>query len=1344
MVINFLMTSISLIFLPIEPLAQPQFPPLPAHLSETGYPLISTYEPDDYLAFDQNFAICQDSLGILYFANLDGALVFDGANWQLIPLSNFGNTYAIDCGKDQRVYVGGTEEVGYLSADSSGNMSFQSIRRLLPVETRLGTVRKIISTSHHVYFHNSQSLFIYSGDTIKVQNFASKIADIFLVKGKIYISLAELGIVALTEDTTSKFVDYKRHGDYITLFLPRSDNTYLIGTNNGDFFEFNGVDLEPWPTQVNTYLKNQKLKGGILLTDSSYALATRYGGIVILDSRGRQLVILNNNRVLPSQKIFSLFQDSGGMLWAGMDYGISKIEYPSRFSVLDQKSLLDGVVSKVIKHQGTLYISTEYGISQFIPGTIGRGPRVEPVFETKDFVDDMLSFQNLLLFTTHLGIFSLEGKTVKKLTSNFVANSLCRSSIDKRRIFSGHHNGLRSFFYDGNLFKDEGPIGGLTGNIFGIVELPNGELWLETDLNKIYKVVFYIPGTTTPLTHPTVEVFSTEQGLPNAVGRLFSLDEQLYFREIYGDNMYILDRTSMIFRRDTTLRNQLALEREEIKVRYIDQVGNIWFDQYGSPDTEGTFVGWKKDHGKYLVHNLRENRIFDLAGKNQFYDPENNIMWRVGKKKVFRHNLNISPKSKVDFHTIIRSVTYRDSIIRASHNAVNQISTLPFKNNRFRFQYTCPLFTQGRAIQFQTLLEGHEDTWSIWRTENTKDFSNLPEGDYTFRVRAKNMFGQPASEASFSFRISPPWHRSWWAYILYILAGIFGTGAIVRWRSNQLKREKQVLQQVVLARTSELQVQNQQLEKQKQKLALQTEQLQEMDQLKSRLFANISHEFRTPLTLIKGPLDQMERFPNSRLSTAHFQMMQRNTDRLLRLVNQLLDLSKLDAGSLKINATEGNVFHWIRMVASSFSSLAAERNLDYRMKIPGRNLWAAFDRDKIEKIVYNLLSNAFKFTQHQGSITIETLFVDDTLHITVRDTGVGIPAHQLEKVFGRFYQVDDSHTKNQEGSGIGLALVKELVELLEGNIHVESEPNKGTNFYIILPLKEIKAPTTKKERLLQELDQKLPLAAIAKAKEKTAENTANKISVLLVEDNPDMRTYVAEILAGDYSINLAKTGQEGLEKATKLIPDLVVTDLMMPEMDGLQLCKILKTDERTSHIPVIILTAKAGLENRLTGLETGADSYLTKPFNAQELQIRVKNLISERHKLRKIFSTIDHLSPKEINWPTLDQEFLQKVLDLLEARHSQSAFGVPQMQKELGMSKTQLHRKLKAITNQAPGEFLRNFRLKRAAQILSTGESATQTAYGVGFSNLSYFAKCFKALHGVSPKEYRSSAPEYN
>ena len=511
--------------------------------------------------------------------------------------------------------------------------------------------------------------------------------------------------------------------------------------------------------------------------------------------------------------------------------------------------------------------------------------------------------------------------------------------------------------------------------------------------------------------------------------------------------------------------------------------------------------------------------------------------------------------------------------------------------------------------------------------------------------------------------------------------------------------------------------------------------LEKLNHLKSNFFANISHEFRTPLTLILGPIENLEQNPDQKLEKDDIKMIRRNTNKVLGLVNQLLDLSRIDEGKLKLKSTEGDVFKCLRTAAASFNSHAAQRNMDYRVKVPDEILWASFDRDKLEKVIYNLLSNAFKFSEDGEQVFFQASYIGEELIINISDSGRGIKEDKLPFIFDRFYQVDGSSTKDREGSGIGLSLSKDLVELMDGTITVSSEEGKGTYFTVHIPMEKIKTLYTKSDKI----QSKNPESVVRSRPFEFPKTDGREVPIILViEDNEDMRQHIKKQLLQEYRILEAKNGEQGLKIATSKLPDLIISDLMMPKMDGMELCKNLKSTIATSHIPIILLTARAGEENKIEGLETGADDYLTKPFSAKELSARVANLIDQRQRLRQYYtenqSTVD---PEKITTTSLDKKFLEQVLELLEKNYADPNFGVPQMQRELAMSKTQLNRKLKALTQESPRDILRNFRLKRAAQLLGQkADTVTQIAYQVGFNNLSYFAKCFKERYGVSPSSY--------
>jgi len=519
--------------------------------------------------------------------------------------------------------------------------------------------------------------------------------------------------------------------------------------------------------------------------------------------------------------------------------------------------------------------------------------------------------------------------------------------------------------------------------------------------------------------------------------------------------------------------------------------------------------------------------------------------------------------------------------------------------------------------------------------------------------------------------------------------------------------------------------------------------IRELDAIKSKFFANISHEFRTPLTLIQGPLQQIEEQVNGNVQQSglvpvpwrQLKTMRRNTDRLLELVNQLLDLSKLDAGSMKLQIIRGDVMQLLKSLAASFDSMAERKQIHYHMHFPEQSSIAFFDKDKLEKIVANLLANAFKYTPEQGTVSVNVSMEENRLRLSVEDNGPGIAKKELDKVFDRFYQVEGTGDK---GTGIGLALVKELVDLYRGQISVSSEPGKGSRFRISLPIDK----NAFRENEIIYGEYKNEAAFINRSTDPGFEiNENGKLNsnlplLLIVEDNADLRTFIRETVEQYYQVEEAINGREGLEKSIALVPDIIVSDVMMPLMDGFVMTGHLKKDERSSHIPVILLTAKAGQQHKIEGLETGADDYLTKPFDAKELLARIENLVNQRKLLRRKFAGTIQLKPSEVSVKSLDEIFLSNTMKAIEKNISEEDFGVEELAKQVAMSRSQLHRKLVALIDKSPSDLIRQTRLLRAKELLQKKASTpSEVAFKVGFNSHTYFSKCFKEEFGISPSE---------
>ncbi len=724
-----------------------------------------------------------------------------------------------------------------------------------------------------------------------------------------------------------------------------------------------------------------------------------------------------------------------------------------------------------------------------------------------------------------------------------------------------------------------------------------------------------------------------------------------------------------------------------------------------------------------------------------------------------------------------------------------------YKDNIISFEFAALSFRNAEQNQYAYKLEGYREQWIQLGTRREATFTNLDPGTYVLRVKGSNNDGVwNEAGAALKIIIIPPWWKTWWAYTLY---GVLFIGLLYSLRRYEMNRQ-QFKHRAELAHW------------QAERERGEAEKLKELDRMKSRFFANLSHEFRTPLTLILGPAEQIEEEITSARMKEKLEIIKKNAQRLLRLINQLLDLSRLESGKMPLRAAPGDLVEFLQGLTMSFASLAERRGIALRFFSREEKLSAYFDRDKMEKIFTNLLSNALKFTPEGGEVSVQlsvsseqlpvtseqssvsghqssvnsdplsvaggqssvsikhtrqkqqntdhrSLNTDHCLLITVTDTGIGIPQDRLPFIFDRFYQVDSSATREYEGTGIGLALAKELVELHRGTISVSSAEGKGSTFTVCLPLgkdhlkpEEVIATAVSSNQysvFSESTSGKLQVASeqqvftpalqesidpkIQQSTTPSIQPSGDQPIILIVEDHADLRRYLREQLQPAYRVLEAANGAEGLEAACEAIPDLVISDVMMPKMNGYELCARLKTDERTSHVPVILLTAKAAARDKIAGFETGADDYLAKPFDSQELAARVKNLIAMRRKLRERFKSQVVLKPGEIAITSVDEAFLKKVMAAVEKHLGEEEFDVETLCREVGISRPQLHRKLTALTGQAANELIRTMRLQRAADLLAKNAGTiAEIAYMVGFGSQGYFTKCFQEQYGLTPREY--------
>ncbi len=656
---------------------------------------------------------------------------------------------------------------------------------------------------------------------------------------------------------------------------------------------------------------------------------------------------------------------------------------------------------------------------------------------------------------------------------------------------------------------------------------------------------------------------------------------------------------------------------------------------------------------------------------------------------------------------------------------------LSYNQNHFTIDFASLDFASPLSNAFAFSMSRAGDHWVTTGKERSVTLAELTPGKYILKVHGTNSDGVWSNkEATLALTIGRPWWLSFWAYSVYLL---ILSGILYGLRKYELSRM---------------------LLKNQMKIAvIETNKLKELDQLKSRFFANISHEFRTPLTLINGPLERLIEENTDVENHKTFKMMYSNASRLLQLINQLLDLSRIESGEYVLRAQRGDIVAFIGGLAMSFGSLADQKKIMLNMEVspelenPEFKDHFCFDRDILEKICNNLIYNAFKYTPDNGRITVSLSKVnnypqEDFLELIVEDTGVGIPEDKLLFIFNRFYQADKSGFNNHEGTGIGLAYVNELVKVHKGEISVSSVAGSGTTFRVrfsagesLLSADLITDEMNFHEAQIQPVKHKMDADRVFQSRA-TYSKDLEKPCVLIVEDHVQVRNYIVDCIQKEYRVMQAPGALEGFSMAEEFIPDLIISDVMMPGMDGYKFCEKIKTSVVTSHIPVILLTARGDIGDRLTGLKTGADDYLTKPFNINELLARIRNLIENRRVLRQKFSSNSIIKPGEISVTPYDVSFMEMLLAVVEKNIGDIRFSVEALAKEAGMSQSQLHRKLKAIINMPANHFIRSVRMQHAMELLQNGAgNISEIAYMVGYDEPGYFSKSFLKFFGKLPSE---------
>ena len=676
--------------------------------------------------------------------------------------------------------------------------------------------------------------------------------------------------------------------------------------------------------------------------------------------------------------------------------------------------------------------------------------------------------------------------------------------------------------------------------------------------------------------------------------------------------------------------------------------------------------------------------------------------------KLFVHNKEVLPDDETGI--LKESITY-----------VNRI-TLSSSQNSFAISFVVSNYIAGKHNTFTYKLEGYDNVWYKQNDISLVSYSNLPAGDYTFCIKAANNDGKWNEEpAILHIHILPVWYSTWWALSLFALSFALLVFGIVRffWLRKSMQAE----------------IRMERLDKEKR---------EEISQMKIRFYVNISHELRTPLTLIVAPLQELLDRISGHWEHEQLLYVQRNTNRLLHLVNQLMDFRRAELGIFELRAVYSNAYKRILNCFMNYESLSKRKDIDYNFYTELQDKNVLFDENYLDLIANNLLSNAFKYTEVGESIIVKLYIEDDNLVLQVIDTGIGIPLEKQEKIFERFYQIENG----REGSGIGLSLVQRLVELHHGRIVLQSEVGKGSTFTIYLPQDE---SVYTQEELLggsgNEGEQRVYSTNANDIyigddekfgeEDSTDEVNGKRGTILVVEDNRELRRYLVNGLSALFDMLETENGQKALDILKDKDVDLIITDVMMPIMDGVRLCKLVKQNLRTCHIPVYMLSAKVDIKYQLEGLQVGADDYIAKPFSMEVLRNKILNMLRTRYRIFERYSNMTEIKPEKLTNNTMDEELLRKAIAVVEKNMDNVEFSTEQFAREMNMSRSNLHLKLKAITGKSAIDFIHKIRFNRACQLLKEGKyTVSEISFMVGYNTPSYFAARFKKYIGCLPTEY--------
>lgn len=1210
---------------------------------------------------------------------------------------------------------------------------------------------------------------------------------------KIWIGTADGLIVYHTETGAIQRYNSKEHGlshDMVRSIYQDDDKTLWVGTFDGlNKLKFGSNQFEriPLRTAANWIIKNHLILDiKPSSADSKLWIGTETGLYRVHKSNGTSEPIKSAKGGFSNEVIKCIYANHSNQLWLGTDFGLNIFDIGTKESQSQfhnpqrPYSITNNVIWQIFEDRGgILWFCTSNGLSRlnqynnFFTFHEVSQKRANNVIgnQIRSFLID--SNGNHWLATQN-GVIRIDGKTQAQTLFNTGAPEQYRILLDNvytlieddlGRIWIGSAGGINIWNPVQKTMKaiTSTETNGLTSNyIAKFSKQEDGTLWVSAWQGGLFKIVGNLD----------IPEQITFQSVPSFSGSESHVSGRDFIWVIENDILYQVDHRSLETRSIDEIEK--LTQTKSLHTLFYASNEQLWVS------TDGGLIRWDTKNQKAYDHSIRDGQSTITTS---IIEDDSGDIWSIANTSLQKfdkegHHLEVFPLDKNlpinNFYIGCAAKTVSGDLIFGGDNGYIQfdpaqaslntyepkiyITEIEINNNKIAidevvndrillqqnvsfenglvldyqersvtFRFSSLDYSQAETNFYAYKLDGFDKEWThVSGSTNFAIYSNLESGEYTFRVKTTKQNTQSNNaEATFSFVVNPPLYLSTGFILAYIVIAILVTYYSLKTYSARVKLK------------NELQISR-----------LERAHAEELDQTKERFFTNISHELRTPISLILPPIQEIQKKGNlDQMSKNLISLAERNSIRLLKLVNQILDFNKIENDTLSIKVTQLELVGYCEDVFSLFTDQAQRHQIQFAIdkQIEHQEVWV--DAEKIETILFNLLSNAFKFTPDQGAITLKLLLEENSTDfeqgafvIQVSDSGVGIKSEEQSKIFERFYQAEEGKNKDAS-SGIGLTLAAEYVELHHGAIEVTSQPQIGTTFTVKLPLgnKHFPIDSLKTQKDIGLLARRSVHGRLGGSKYYQLDLASEKPMVLIIEDNNDIVEFIRESLGHKYNFVTAENGAEGLKRANNFMPQVIISDIMMPVMDGITLCKEIKSNPKTSHVSVILLTAKSLTANKVEGIKIGADVYLTKPFEVELLEAHIDHLIARNEELKSYFrDELIQIPEGSDEANNEDHIFVKRVMDIIQANISNSELTVELISDEMAMSSTHLYRRLKATTNHSAKEIIQKYRLKKASLLLQNKEgNITEIMYQTGFSSLSYFSKCFKAEYKMSPKKYQ-------